>query len=292
MKPGDLGASKQAIQHHYDTGNEFYALWLDKTMTYSGAIYSGDDPSEALEAAQDRKNDFHAQHARAKGASRVLDVGCGWGSMLNRLVQVHGVEHAVGLTLSNAQAEWIRSRSQDPRIEVKVEAWADHRPEEPYDAIVSIGAIEHFAKPEISIEEKIDAYRNFFARCHEWLKPGGWLSLQGIAYGNMKREDFKNSFVARDIFPESEFIRLAEIAEASERRFEIVTVFQDRKDYQRTCTVWLDNLRRNREAAIEVGGQDLFDRYERYLDLCVRGWELGATHLLRISMRRIDNPRL
>ena len=222
---------------------------------------------------------------------RVLDVGCGWGSLLDRLVRVHGVERAVGLTLSDAQAEWIRKHA-DSSVEVRVEGWADHQPEAPYDAVISIGAMEHFAKPEISIAERIEAYRSFFAHCHEWLKPGGWISLQAIAYGNMKREDFANSFVARDIFPESEFVRLAEIAEACERRFEITSVLQDRKDYERTCSVWLENLRRNRDAAVEAGGEDLVQRYERYLDLCVRGWALGATNLLRIAMRRIDHPRL
>jgi cyclopropane-fatty-acyl-phospholipid synthase len=291
MTAGDLGASKQAIGHHYDAGNDFYATWLDETMTYSGALYDPDDPSEALESAQIRKNDFHVRQAHAAGASRVLDVGCGWGSLLDRLVRVHGVERAVGLTLSDAQAEWIRKHA-DSSVEVRVEGWADHQPEAPYDAVISIGAMEHFAKPEISIAERIEAYRSFFAHCHEWLKPGGWISLQAIAYGNMKREDFANSFVARDIFPESEFVRLAEIAEACERRFEITSVLQDRKDYERTCSVWLENLRRNRDAAVEAGGEDLVQRYERYLDLCVRGWALGATNLLRIAMRRIDHPRL
>lgn len=291
MTSSNLGASKDAIGHHYDAGNDFYATWLDESMTYSGAIFSNDDPSESLESAQARKNDFHVRQAHAVGAERVLDIGCGWGSLLNRLVGVHGVERAIGLTLSDAQAEWIGERP-DSRIDVKLESWEDHRPDAPYDAIISVGAMEHFAKPEISISEKIDAYRNFFTRCHEWLKPGGWISLQAIAYGNMKREDFKNSFVARDIFPESEFVRLAEVAEASERRFEIMSVHQDRKDYQRTCAMWLENLRRNRKQAEESGGTDLVDRYERYLDLCVRGWELGGTNLLRFAMRRIDNPRL
>jgi cyclopropane-fatty-acyl-phospholipid synthase len=118
------------------------------------------------------------------------------------------------------------------------------------------------------------------------------MSVQAIAYGNLAREDFAGSFVARDIFPESEFVRLAEIAEASERRFEIVRVRQDRKDYERTCVAWLDKLRRNRARAVLAGGEELVERYERYLELSVRGWQLGATHLLRIAMQRIDHPRL
>ena len=285
------GASSSAIRHHYDAGNDFYRLWLDDTMTYSGALYASDDSGETLESAQLRKIDFHIEQARAHGAARVLDVGCGWGSVLDRLVQTHGVQQAVGLTLSEAQAKWIGDHSNGG-VRVQLESWADHEPEAPYDAIISLGAMEHFAKPELTVSEKIDSYRHFFTRCHDWLKPGGWISVQAIAYGNLKREDFANSFIAREIFPESEFVRLAEIAEACERRFEIVRLRNDRKDYERTCATWLEKLRANRDAAVTAASEEVVDHWERYLDLCVRGWQLGATDLLRIGMRRIDHPRL
>jgi cyclopropane-fatty-acyl-phospholipid synthase len=151
--------------------------------------------------------------------------------------------------------------------------------------------MEHFAKADISIEEKTEAYRRFFECCHGWLKPGGWLSVQAIAYGNLDREIFARSFIARDIFPESDFVGLPEVARASERHFEIVRLRNDRRDYERTCLEWQERLRRNREQAVEVAGPEVVERYERYLDLCVRGWQLGATYLLRIAMRRIDSPR-
>jgi len=291
MSSDTPGASSGAIRHHYDAGNDFYRLWLDETLTYSGAMYEADESDETLESAQLRKIEFHIDQARARGAGRVLDVGCGWGSVLERLVSHHGVREAVGLTLSEAQAKWISSHCS-PGVRVRLEAWTDHRPDEPYDAIISLGAMEHFAKPELSVSERVDAYREFFSRCHEWLVPGGWLSIQAIAYGNLKREDFAGSFIARKIFPESEFVRLADIAEACERRFEIVRLRNDRKDYERTCAIWLEKLRANREAAVAAASPEVVDDWEQYLDLCVRGWQLGATDLLRIGMRRIDHPRL
>jgi cyclopropane-fatty-acyl-phospholipid synthase len=282
------GASARAIRHHYDVGNEFYRLWLDPTLTYSGALW---EEADDLEAAQLRKLDFHASRARAAGADRVLDVGCGWGSLLTRLTTRHGVRHAVGLTLSQEQARWIES-SQTPGIEVRVESWADHEPAAPYDAIISIGALEHFARIDVPVAEKVENYRCFFERCHRWLRPGGHLSLQAIAYGNLLRDDIRSGFVIREIFPESDFVRLVEIAEACEYLFEIEQLRNDPADYERTCIEWVERLRKNREAAQAVAGADVTEKWERYLDLSVRGWQLRATNLLRISMRRIDHPRI
>jgi cyclopropane-fatty-acyl-phospholipid synthase len=286
VKKQGLGASSAAVRHHYDVSTEFYRLWLDPSLTYSCAMFDPEDAS--LEQAQMRKLDYHAEEARAVGAERVLDVGCGWGSQLERLVGVHGVTHAVGLTLSEEQAKW--RAGGDPRIEVRLESWEDHQPEQPYDAIISIGALEHFARADISIDEKIQSYRSFFERCRGWIRPGGWLSVQACALGWLKRDDIKEGFIAREIFPESDFTRLAELAEASEGLFEIHRVRNDRKDYERTCQIWLDRLRGVRDRAIEIVGPETTERYERYLAMCVRGWQTGATHLLRISMQRIDVP--
>src|SRR5712692_2932993 len=143
------GASSAAIQSHYDIGNDFYRLWLDRDLNYSAAMW---EPDDTLDSAQLRKVDYHISQARAEGATRVLDVGCGWGAMLRRLVETRGVRWAVGLTLSNAQASWTRALG-NPQIEVQVESWSDHHPTGPYDAIISIGAFEHFAKLEASEAE-------------------------------------------------------------------------------------------------------------------------------------------
>lgn len=287
MQQAGSGASPEAIRHHYDVGNAFYRTWLDESLTYSGGMW---DKAHDLEAAQREKLDYHARQAGAPGAQRVLDVGCGWGSMLERLVSVHGVRCAVGLTLSAEQASWIEARSR-PEIEVRVEGWKDHEPAEPYDAIISIGALEHFARIDQPVKDKIANYRRFFSNCHRWLRPGGRLSLQAIAYGNLLRDDIRGGFVSQEIFPESDFVRLAELVEASEFLFEIERLRNDPEDYGRTCEEWLSRLRQNRDAAVAAAGPELTDRWEQYLDLSVRGWRLHATNLLRITLRRIDHPR-
>lgn len=288
MSDQKYGATPEAIRHHYDVGNAFYKTWLDESMTYSCAMW---DDADDLLLAQMAKLDYHAQQAQCESAARVLDVGCGWGGMLERLVNVHRVKHAIGLTLSEEQAAWIRERNV-PGVEVSVQAWADHEPAEPYDAIVSIGAIEHFATFNESVEEKIENYRQFFARCHRWLRPGGRISLQAMAYGNLLRDDIRGGFVATEIFPESDFVKLTEIVEGSEFLFELERLRNDPLDYARTCQEWLDRLRKNRSAAVLAAGEDLTAEWERYLELSVRGWQLRATNLLRITMRRIDNPRI
>src|ERR1700749_4999218 len=96
-----LGAGSGAIRHHYDVGNDFWQVWLDPTMSYSCAMWEG--PADDLEAPQRRKLEFQTARARAAGAERVLDIGCGWGAQLTHLVDTQDVKNAVGLTLSDAQ---------------------------------------------------------------------------------------------------------------------------------------------------------------------------------------------
>jgi cyclopropane-fatty-acyl-phospholipid synthase len=286
------GATLQAIQRHYDVGNEFYRLWLDDSMNYSGAMWA---PGDSLESAQLRKVDHHIAAAHAAKAERVLDVGCGWGAVLRRLVERAGVRQAVGLTLSQAQADWIASQ-QLPRVEVRVENWLDHVPAQPYDAIISIGAFEHFARVEDSDEKRIEGYRAFFRSCRSWLRRGGRMSLQTFAYGNLRsREEAHLSagtrFLAREIFPETDPPRLSDIAVAIDGEFEIEQLRNDRKDYARTCMAWLKRLRAVRPQAVDLVGADVVARYERYLQLSTLGFETGNLLLFRIALRRIDQAR-
>lgn len=115
-----------------------------------------------------------------------------------------------------------------------MESWSEHVARDPYDAIVSIGAFEHFAKPDITREGRVEGYREFFARCHSWLKPGGWMSLQTITYGLSNRRS--DAFPLRRIFPESDLPRLGEIADAAEGWLELVSVRNDRLHYPRLYT--------------------------------------------------------
>ncbi len=290
----ERGASPEAIQSHYDVGGDFYGLWLDDTFSYSCALWEPWHADGDLEAAQVRKMDYHIDHARAANAERVLDVGCGWGATLRRLVREHGVRQAVGLTLSRDQAERI-ARRPDARITVRLESWMDHRPARPYDAIISVGALEHFARPEWSAEKKASAYRAFFTHCHGWLHAGGCLSLQTIGYGNLDPEEARHTpghrFLLHEIFPETELPTLAEIVKASDGLFEFVTLRNDRDDYRRTCRVWFSRLMARKAEAVDLVGEEVVARYLRYLKLSATLFHYGQTALFRIAFRRLDEPR-
>lgn len=282
------GASKQAIGHHYDVDSRFYQLWLDDLLTYSCALWTSEDQS--LDEAQRNKLDYMIDAAHARGTSRVLEVGCGWGGLLRRLVEDAGVGHATGLTLSESQARWARD-SIPASCEVRVENWADHAPPEPYDAIISIGAFEHFARPGLTRAERVSGYRRFFMHCRDMLVPGGRLALQTNVKGNncrLNRATIQElRFIADIIFPESELPWLSEILLASEKIFDVETVRNDPMHYARTCQHWFDNLRENKEQALELVGEKKVADYERYLETTVTHFQARHIGLARLAFVRI-----
>jgi cyclopropane-fatty-acyl-phospholipid synthase len=278
--------SARAIRHHYDVGNAFYALWLDPTLTYSCALWDGDGD---LAEAQVRKLDWHLDRVGAARADRLLDIGCGWGSLMDRATTHYHVGRAVGLTLSANQARWIADRGMD-RVEVRSESWTDHIPAETYDAIVSIGAFEHFATSEQTAAEKVDGYRRFFTFCHHALRRGGSLSLQTITYEDADRRTV-SPYLAEHVFPESELPHLDEVIRGLSGLFEIDVLCTHRADYARTVRHWLRNLRaRRREAEALVGARRVIE-YEKYLGLMIVAFHTGALNLARLTLRRRDTSR-
>lgn len=278
------GGSAEGIRKHYDVGNDLWALILGPTMTYSSALFV--DPDEPLDIAQNRKIDWHLEASGAQYAKSVLDVGCGWGSILERTARMPSIERSVGLTLSAAQVDYLRARDL-PQVEVRLESWAAHEPTAPYDAIISVGALEHFAKPKESRDEKVEVYRDYFQRCHRWLKPTGRMSLQTIAFGNMKRED-ASDFMNEEIFPESDLPFFSDLFEAMGGLFEIVAFRNDRLHYARTYDRWSGNLRKNRDKAVALVGEAQVARTERYFKLTSIGFRLGKQHLYRFALRPIS----
>lgn len=278
-----FGGSPEAIKHHYDIGNDFWRLVLGPTYTYSAALFT--DANDDLETAQNRKITWHLASANAHNAKSVLEVGCGWGTILKRLSDKPSIERIVGLTLSEAQARHLRAQNMR-NVEVRVENWATYEPQDKFDSIVSIGAFEHFAKLEESPEEKLAVYREFFERCHRWLAPSGRMSLQTIAYGTMKREQ-ANPFMYTEIYPESDLPTMSDVIAAVDGLFEIVAFRSDRFDYARSYDAWLRNLRERRAEAVKMVGEEEVRRFEKFFKIGSIGFRAGKLQLHRYTLRPI-----
>lgn len=272
------GASPEAIMSHYDMGNDFFRLVLDPEMIYSCALFEdGDD----LVTAQRRKLDHHIEAAGAANAAQVLDIGCGWGAMLRRLVDHAGVARAVGLTLSPSQAAWIRD-GKNPKIEVLEQDWRDHKPERRYDAIISVGAFEHFVQKGLDPAAKLKSYREFFAYCDSVLAINGKVSLQTIAYS----ERTKVQPLLDKTFPESDLPLEWEPIAAAEGTFSLIAARNDADHYYRTLVLWEQNLLANYDKAVELVGKSNTDEFRRYLRMSAGGFRAGMVSLMRYSFRK------
>jgi cyclopropane-fatty-acyl-phospholipid synthase len=287
----DEGASAAAVQAHYDVSNDFYRLWLGPSMAYSSGLWSSPaDPPSDLAAAQRRKLDFFARHVLPGPGAAVLDVGCGWGHNLRRLVDEHHVARAVGLTLSQAQGEHL-SRQPVPGAEIRLEHWQDHRPRQPYDAILSYGAFEHFARDGSTSAQRVQAYRRFFAACFDWLADDGRLGLETIAHDNAPdtaapRGRGPLGDAVQALYPESICPHLCELVLGFEPWFEVELLRCDADDFARTFRAWLLGLREHAAAARALVGEEMLRNFQRYLVSSEMQFRTGALTNVRVVLHR------
>jgi cyclopropane-fatty-acyl-phospholipid synthase len=284
---GPAGASAAAVRSHYDVSNSFYELWLGPSMMYSSAMWADAETRADLGRAQQRKTDFFAARVLpGTGPRRILDVGCGWGWNLRRLAEAHRVTGATGLTLSRAQSDYL-SQHPVPGAGIRLEDWNDHHPDEPYDAIFSFGAFEHFARDGTTGPQRIAVYRRFFRSCMEWLTPGGRLALETIAHDGAPDTDTPlgrgplGDFVL-SLYPESLCPHLGEIVLGFEPFFEVELLRSDPGDFARTCRAWLTALREHEREAAAIVGERAVSQFRRYL----------ASSEIQFRTRIITNYRL
>jgi cyclopropane-fatty-acyl-phospholipid synthase len=283
------GASRAAIEYHYDVSREFYRLWLDARMVYSCAFWPG-PLDDDLEAAQVAKLDWHADAAAVPPGGRVLDVGSGWGAMLAHLADHRGAR-ATGLTLSTDQAEFSASLLSG-RAEVRLEDWRSHEPTGDYDAIVSVGAFEHFARPELDQQARRDVYGHFFTRAAGWLGRGGRLSLQTIAYEDaVPSTGPVATFFTTSVFPESSLPFLSDIVVAAEPHFRVLALRSDPGHYSHTLELWQRRLESVQAQAVEMVGRDTYRHYLRYLRLSRASFDRGDCTLYRLVLERRGRRR-
>ncbi len=276
------------VQSHYDLSDDFFALFLDPTRTYSCAFFS--DPDVGLEAAQKAKIDLSLDKCEIVPGMKLLDVGCGWGSTAIRAAK-HYKANVIGLTLSENQFRHASQRAKDAgvsaAVQFRLQGWEEFT--EPVDRIVSIGAFEHFRN------SRHDA---FFARCAEVLPTGGIMMLHTIVTPSLAdlrtqgiefvHEDVKFAkFIRDEIFPAGQLCAQERIKSmAQQNGFDVFHVQSLRLHYARTLDCWAESLGAARQQAIELTSVTVYDRYQKYLTGCAEQFRKGVIDVMQFCMRR------
>jgi cyclopropane-fatty-acyl-phospholipid synthase len=273
-----LARDRRAVRHHYDVGNEFFALFLDQSMTYSCAYFSGG--AETLEEAQEAKLELVCKKLGLREGERVLDVGCGWGSFAIHAAQHHRVR-VLGVTLSAPQVLLARQRARAAGVEELVEfRVADYRElgDETFDAIASIGMVEHVGK------ERIDVYARTLAAL---LRPGGRLLNHGIA----KLQDFddedEGAFSERFVFPDGTPLPLSRVLRALERTGLVATHVEGlQDDYARTTSIWIERFEERYVDAVRLAGEERARVWRLYLHAAHQGFATGWASVYQVLAHR------
>ncbi|MGP3686555.1 class I SAM-dependent methyltransferase [Streptomyces sp. IBSNAI002] len=269
---------RAAISHHYDVGNEFYGHVLGPSMVYSCAYWR---PGATLEEAQRDKLDLVCRKLALTPGARLLDVGCGWGSMVLHAAREYGVR-ATGITLSREQAAHARKRVAEEgladRIEIRVQDYRDVK-DGPYDAISSIGMAEHVGS---------DRYREYARTLHALLRPGGRLLNHQIARPPEPDEEAYriDEFIDAYVFPDGELSPLGStVGELERAGFEVRDVEALREHYALTLRAWVSRLQTHWDEAVRLTSPGRARVWLLYMAASALGFEhgrLGVNQVLAV----------
>jgi cyclopropane-fatty-acyl-phospholipid synthase len=273
LRSHTLWRDSKAIQHHYDVSNEFYDLVLGPALTYSCARFA--QPDMTLAEAQASKHDHICRKLDLQPGQRLLDIGCGWGSMVMHAATHYGV-HAVGVTISPAQVERARERVAQAgladRVEIRLQDYRDLGSER-FDAVSSVGMSEHVGN------ENLDRY---FQIIRSVLPDHGRLLNHAISsIGGSKLS--KNSFAYRYVFPDGELIDLGRTIEAMQRAgFEVRDVESLREHYATTLRHWVRNLEAQWDRAVDIAGIERARVWRLYMAASAVGFAGGGLNLHQV----------
>ncbi|MUM20046.1 methyltransferase domain-containing protein [Mycobacterium sp. CBMA271] len=285
----DLKPYYEESQSIYDISDEFYGLFLDEeTMGYTCAYFERDDLT--LAEAQTAKFDLALGKLNLEPGMTLLDIGCGWGACLDRAMRKFDV-NVVGITLSKNQSEFSRKRlakvaeETGRTAEIRMQGWEEFN--DKVDRIVTIGAFEAF---------KQERYPIFFERAYDILPNDGRMLLHTILAHTQQffREngipltisDLKfMQFISKEIFPGGQLPAVEDIEKlAGGSGFTLERTHLLQPHYAKTLDIWAANLEQNRETAIEIQSQEVYDRFMRYLTGCADFFRRGITNVGQFTL--------
>jgi cyclopropane-fatty-acyl-phospholipid synthase len=272
-----------AIAHHYNVSNEFYRRLLGPTLTYSCAVW--ERPDLGLDAAQTAKLDLVCRKLALRPGMRLLDIGCGWGSLLLHAAQHYGVE-GVGVTLSEAQADLASKRIAEAglagALTVRVQDYRDVD-DAPFDAVSSIGMFEHVGL------KMLDEY---FSRAFALVRPGGRFLNHAISrpWRAQRRAAFqRRGFIDKFVFPDGELLEVGSVVTAIQRAgFEARHMESLREHYALTLRAWEANLEGDWEAAVADAGAARARVWRLYIAASAVNFEDGNTQVHQVLAVRPD----
>jgi cyclopropane-fatty-acyl-phospholipid synthase len=274
-----------AIHHHYDVSDDFYRLFLDRDMVYSCALFERGD--ETLEEAQRAKHDLVCRKLALAPGDRLLDVGCGWGALLEHAARRYGAR-GTGITVSRNQLEATRRRLAEvaPGQELTVagDDYRTLRADVPFDKVASIGMMEHVGLA------RLDTY---FQTVFRLLRPGGLFLNHAIADGAPGVPTVPwasrrgGGFIARHIFPDGEILPVSAVVSAAERAgFEVRDLDSLREHYERTVLAWLARLEARTAEAEALVGRARTRAWRLYLAGSAVAFRLGRNTVFQLLLAK------
>ncbi len=282
---------RQVVQYHYDVGNDFYALWLDRNLQYSCAYFP--NGNEDLDRAQELKMEHICRKLRLEAGERLLDIGCGWGGLARFAAARHGVE-VLGVTLSRNQKayadEQIERQGLRGRVSVELLDYRDLG-RESFDKIVSVGMFEHVGRSHLP---------EYFAQAYRLLKPGGLFLNHGIsrrAVGGPEADSFlarrlvgPDSFSQRYIFPDGELVPVSEAGMLAEAAgFEVRDVESFREHYALTLRHWVRRLAERGAEAVQAAGEVTYRTWRLYMSASAYGFESGRLNVNQTLLAKMTS---
>ena len=277
---------RQAVQYHYDVSNDFYRLFLDRSMVYSCAYFRSD--ADTLEQGQKQKLDHILAKLRVRPGHRLLDIGCGWGALIIRAAAKYGCI-ATGITLSRNQYELARERIRaeglEGRCEVRLQDYRDVPETGGYDRIASVGMFEHVGLKHLG---------EYFRKLDALLAEDGVALNHGITAAHPDSRIVGmgvGEFIDKYVFPDGELPHIALVLrEMSAAGFEVADVESLRRHYARTCEHWAANIENNRAEAVRIAGEKRYRIWSIYLAGCAFGFAQNWMNVYQVLAVKARGP--